>query len=90
MPVKTSLEAEVGGSGFGSQSDYKVGEGGGDRLYATNNCISVRTCTKKIFMRDGIRERKTRAMKHETNLNFCFPLPHRHVWLNYGRLDHTV
>lgn len=59
-------------------------------LYATNNCISVRTCTQKIFMRDAIRKRKIIAMKQETNLNFSFPLPHRHVWLNYGRLDHIV
>lgn len=44
-------------------------------LYATNNCISVRTCTQKmIFMRDGIRKRKIIAMKHETNLN-VFPSP---------------
>lgn len=90
MPVKTSLEAEVGGQDLEASVTTRWGKGGGDRLYATNNCISVRTCTKKILMRDGIRERKTRAMKHETNLNFCFPLPHRHVWLNYGRLDHTV
>lgn len=49
MLVKTSLEAEVGGSEFGSQSDYKVG---GRRvmtgLFATNNHISDRTCTQNI------------------------------------------
>lgn len=90
MLVKTSLEAEVGGSEFGSQSDYKVGgRGVMTGLFATNNYTSDIEHAHRIFLRDGMRERKVIAMKPETNLN-CFPLPHRYVWLNYGRLDHTV